>query len=56
VIKGPAAPPEEAPYEVDGLSGATITSNGVTYLLQYWLGEDGFRPYLARLGKERNAS
>lgn len=46
VIKGPAGSPEEAPYSVDGLSGATITSNGVTHLLQFWLGENGFGPYL----------
>lgn len=39
----------EAEYKVDGLSGATITSNGVTYLLQYWLDQDGFGPYLAKL-------
>ena len=35
--------------KVDGLSGATITSNGVTGFVQYWLGEDGFGPYLAKL-------
>jgi Na+-transporting NADH:ubiquinone oxidoreductase subunit C len=33
-------------YSVDGLSGATLTSNGVTNLLQFWLGEQGFGPYL----------
>lgn len=48
VIKGPAKAPKEAPHEVDGLSGATITSNGVTFLLQFWLGENGFGPYLAK--------
>jgi Na+-transporting NADH:ubiquinone oxidoreductase subunit C len=50
VIKGrvdPAAP--DADYEVDGLSGATLTSNGVTNLIQYWLGASGFGPYLRRL-------
>lgn len=46
VIKGPAGPPDQAPYSVDGLSGATITSNGVTHLLQFWLGENGFGPFL----------
>jgi Na+-transporting NADH:ubiquinone oxidoreductase subunit C len=56
VIKGPAGPPEEAPFEVDGLSGATITSNGVTYLMQFWLGEDGFGPYLEKLRSEGGAS
>ena len=33
-------------YEVDALSGATITSNGVTNMMQFWFGEDGFRPFL----------
>lgn len=36
-------------YGVDALSGATLTSNGVTGLIQYWLGSEGFGPYLARL-------
>ena len=35
--------------KVDGLSGATITSNGVTGLIRYWLGDDAFGPYLARV-------
>ena len=48
VIKGPAGPPDDAPYSVDGLSGATLTSNGVTNLLQFWLGENGFGPYLEK--------
>ena len=34
------------PHAVDGLSGATITGNGVTYLLRFWLGDDGFGPYI----------
>ena len=37
-----------AKHKVDGLSGATITSNGVTGLVNYWLGNDGFGPYLAK--------
>jgi len=35
-----------AAYKVDGLSGATLTSRGVTHLVQYWTGPDGFGPYL----------
>ncbi len=38
-----------ASYEVDGISGATWTSRSVTNLLRFWLGEDGFGPYLSRL-------
>lgn len=33
-------------YSVDGLSGATLTSNGVTHLLQFWLAEERFGSYL----------
>ncbi|MCP4170433.1 MAG: Na(+)-translocating NADH-quinone reductase subunit C [Fuerstiella sp.] len=33
-------------YQVDALSGATLTSNGVTNMLRFWLGKDGFGPYL----------
>jgi Na+-transporting NADH:ubiquinone oxidoreductase subunit C len=49
VIKGKAGPPSEDPYHVDGLSGATITSRSVTYMLHFWLGDEGFAPYLRRL-------
>lgn len=55
VVKGPAGPPSEDPYEVDGLSGATITSRGVTYLVQFWLGPQGFGPYLDRLDADPSA-
>ena len=47
VKKGVAGSIEEDPYNVDGLSGATITSRGVTALVRFWLGENGFGPYLA---------
>lgn len=35
-------------YQVDGLSGATITSSGVEKTVRYWLGEDAFGPFLER--------
>lgn len=34
--------------EVDGLSGATLTSRGVTNMLQFWLSPAGFGDYLAK--------
>ncbi|MFT7185480.1 MAG: Na+-transporting NADH:ubiquinone oxidoreductase subunit C [Pseudohongiellaceae bacterium] len=40
-----------AVYSIDGLSGATLTSRGVTNLVQYWTGEQGFKQYLNRLRK-----
>jgi Na+-transporting NADH:ubiquinone oxidoreductase subunit C len=33
-------------YQIDGLSGATLTGNGVTKLVQHWIGPEGFGPYL----------
>jgi Na+-transporting NADH:ubiquinone oxidoreductase subunit C len=50
VIKGQVDPGSpQARYEVDGIAGATLTSNGVTNLLRFWLGDQGFGPYLERL-------
>jgi Na+-transporting NADH:ubiquinone oxidoreductase subunit C len=49
VVKGGANLNE---HQVDGLAGATLTSKGVDHLLNFWLGEQGFGPYLARLRKE----
>lgn len=48
IAKG-AAPAAGADYHVDALSGATLTSNGVEYMIHYWLGEQGYGPYLDRL-------
>ena len=36
-------------YQVDGLSGATITSRGVTNMLRYWLGDHAFGPFLEQI-------
>jgi Na+-transporting NADH:ubiquinone oxidoreductase subunit C len=48
VIKGPAGPPEKDPLRVDGLSGATVTSNAVTRLMQFWLSDNGYGKFLKR--------
>lgn len=42
----------DAAYSVDGLSGATLTSRGVTNLIHYWMGAEGFQKYLKRLRSE----
>lgn len=53
VIRGHVgAETADAEHKVDGLSGATLTSNGVTNLLQYWLGDHGFGPYLKNMRSE----
>ena len=50
VARGPVVPgTPEALYNVDGLTGATWTGQGVTGLLRYWLGPDGFQPYLKKV-------
>jgi len=50
VSKGPA--PEEDPFLVDGLSGATITSIGVSNLVQYWVSDEAYGSYLNKLKSE----
>lgn len=54
VARGTVQPGPDAIHRVDGLSGATLTANGVTYLIQYWTGSHGFGPYLATLSSEAN--
>lgn len=50
VIKGVVSEgTENAQYKIDGLSGATITSNGVEQLVRYWVGPDAFGPFLEKL-------
>jgi len=52
VVKGGVDPDSsDAAYEVDALSGATLTSRGVSRMFQYWFGEDGYGPFLAGLRK-----
>ena len=50
VFKGPA--PSDNQFAVDGLSGATITSRGVTNLVRFWASEDGYGPFLKKLQSE----
>lgn len=52
VLKGRAGPVEETPHKVDGLSGATITSRGVSTMIRFWVGERGYGPYLAKVREQ----
>lgn len=53
VIKGNVEPGSpNAEHRVDGLAGATLTSRGVSNLINYWLGEGGFGPFLTRIRAE----
>jgi Na+-transporting NADH:ubiquinone oxidoreductase subunit C len=54
VLRGAVDPDSaDVAYQVDGISGATITSESVTLLLHYWFGDSGFKTYLERLRGER---
>lgn len=45
VIKGGG----EGDFEIDGLSGASLTSRGVDNMIAFWLGPNGFGPFLTNL-------
>lgn len=50
VIKGTVVPGSSIePYSVDGLAGATLTSRGVSNLIQYWFGPEGYKKFLTRV-------
>lgn len=53
VVRGgvdPASP--LANFAVDGISGASLTAEGVSNMVQFWLGEAGFGRFLTRLKEE----
>lgn len=54
VLKGQVDPrDDDAKYQIDGLSGATLTTKGVDRLIKFWLSEEGYLPFVkSRLGKE----
>lgn len=49
-----AGTPKANPNQVDGVSGATITSMGVNTMVQFWLSDKAYKPFLDNLksGKE----
>ncbi|EAR60594.1 Na(+)-translocating NADH-quinone reductase subunit C [Neptuniibacter caesariensis] len=50
LIKGTVDPANaNAKHQVDGLAGATLTANGVTNLVQFWMGANGYAPFLSNL-------
>ena len=48
-VKAGTGTVDNADWQVDGMAGATITTNGVTWMVHLWLGEHGFGPYFDRL-------
>jgi Na+-transporting NADH:ubiquinone oxidoreductase subunit C len=50
VIKGKVDVSRDgAESQIDGLAGATLTTKGIDNLVQYWLGEQGFKPFIEYL-------
>lgn len=41
-----------ADYHIDALAGATLTSAGVNNLVRFWMGEEGYSPFLTKLKAE----
>lgn len=54
VIKGAAS--KDSKHQIDGLSGATITSVGVENLVNYWFGNDGYQKFLDKLRAETTST
>jgi Na+-transporting NADH:ubiquinone oxidoreductase subunit C len=48
VLKPGNAKPESM-TDIDGLSGATLTSNGVQHTFEFWAGTKGFAPFLTKV-------
>lgn len=48
VARGPAS----SVHEVDGITGATRTSDAVTRMVRFWLGPDGYGPFLDAIRRE----
>lgn len=54
LVKGSVDPTKPgSEYQVDALAGATLTSRGVSNLVQYWMGKEGYGIYLAKLRSGR---
>jgi Na+-transporting NADH:ubiquinone oxidoreductase subunit C len=54
VIKGRVDPSSDnAIYQVDGLSGSTLTTRGIDNSIKFWLGENGYGPFFERLREEK---
>lgn len=50
VIKGLVSPNDpNAAYKIDGLSGATLTANGVENTFQFWMSDKGYGKFLTNV-------
>ena len=50
VIKGQVdATSNNAKYQIDGLSGSTLTTRGVDNMVKYWLSDNGYGPFISKM-------
>jgi Na+-transporting NADH:ubiquinone oxidoreductase subunit C len=50
VLKGRVDPDSpEARYQIDGLTGSTLTTRSVHNLVRFWLGDKGYGPFIMKL-------
>ena len=54
VVKGQAD--VNSNHDVDGLSGATLTANGVQHSFDFWMGPKGFGPFLKKLQADASSA
>lgn len=40
---------QEVDHKIDGISGATLTTQGVNNIISFWFGSNGFKPFLEQL-------
>ena len=52
VVKSGSVDGGEASHRIDGISGATMTGNGVSEMLRFWFGENGFGTFLQWLQQQ----
>lgn len=53
VVRNGMVDPEKADSQIDGIAGSTLTCRGVANSVRYWLGENGFSPYIEKQLAER---
>jgi len=57
VIKGSVTPDMEGKqHKIDGLSGATLTSRGVHNTVRFWLGKNGYGPFLKKIAQKQGGN
>ena len=48
-LKVPKRAAPGSDHEVDSISGATLTSKGVQYMMNFWLGEQGYQAFIRQI-------